>query len=211
MGTRGETKNIALSQGAYKDLDKEETYFPYQIDYRNGYQTDAGYWARRPGYDEWRDTGVDESIHCLIPKGNGYAITMTGRVFSLSASPLELTGATLTGIYRPTWVHFNDMTIVCDGGNPIKIEGTAALLGGSPVMARFVDIVSNYCIMSGHGDGREFVWSASGNSENWTTGDSGSEYIKYDGDTIRFMKVFKEKVFFFKDRSIEVWYNRGGG
>src|SRR4030042_1507363 len=144
MGTRGETKNIALSQGTYKDLDKEETYFPYQIDLRNGYFTDAGYWAKRNGYDEWRDTGVDEAIHCFIPQGNGYAITTTGRIFNLLATPLELTGANLTGNYRPTWVHFNDLTII------------------------------------------------------------------YYGDIIRNMKVFKEKVFFFKDRSIEVWYNRGG-
>lgn len=210
MSIKGDVKNIALTPTGYKDLNPEETFMPYQIDLRNGYLTDAGNWSKRNGYDEWRDIGFTKSIDCLIPSGVGYAVTEEGNVFKLSTTPTEYTGQRLLGLYRPIWTNYNGLPIICDGGNPVKIEGSdTALLEGSPPNARFVDIISNYCIMSGHSS-TEFMWSASGNAENWSTGDSGFANVKLDGDRIRHQKIKGEKVFFWKDNAIEVWYNRGG-
>lgn len=206
---KGVTRNISLNPVGYKDIDLEETFIPYQIDLRNGRQTDAGNWEKRNGYALWKSVAISEPINTLIPVGNGYAITNYGKVYELKTTPVELTGKTTSG-QRATWIKFDDKIIVCGGGQPIKIYGgNTALLSGSPPTAKFVGMISSYCIMSGH-NATEFMWSASNNAENWTTGDSGFANIKADGDTIKFMKVFKEKVFFFKENSIEVWYNRGG-
>ncbi len=210
MAIKGTTKNIAINPTGYKELNPEETFAPYHIDLRNGKVTDAGYWEKRNGYAGKWNINYLKPIDLLIPVDFGYAVTEDGKIYKLYDIPMELTGQMLLGANRPTWTKYNDLIIVCDGNKPVKIDDiTTAILEGTPPRARFVDVISNYCIMAGH-SATEFKWSASGNPENWETGDSGFANTKFDGDSIRFMKVLREKVYFFKENAIEIWYNRGG-
>lgn len=207
---RGQTKNVAITPIGYKDTDPDETFVPYHIDVRNGHLTDAGNLEKRPGYAQWRDISLEQSMDLLIPEGDGYGVTEAGRTFKLTTTPTELTGQGLNGAYRPTWDNHNDMTIICDGGNPVKIEsGNTALLGGSPPAARFIGRIGAYTLMCGHDD-TEVQYCAAGNPENWTTGDSGFFNVKKEGEEIRNFLVKDEQGYFFKDRSIEPWFNQGG-
>ena len=204
---RGIPRNIALSPIPYKDLNPEETFSPYNIDLRNGRLTDAGNWEKRNGSAEWRDTGIDKAIKGLIPLGYGYAINTSGNIFKLTVTPSQLATA-MNGGNRPTWDRHNDLIILCDGGDPVKIKNNdSALLDGSPPKALFISRIGNYSIMSSVD---QFNWCASGNPENWTTGDSGNDYVKEDGGLIKMQITYDERLYFFKDTNIECWYNRGG-
>ena len=207
---RGDTKNIGINPVANKNVDPDEVFVPVHIDLRNGYLTDGGYWAKRPGYSTFRDVGVDESIHALIPAASGYAITFSGRIYDLTVTPTELTGARLSGDYRPTWDRQGDEIAICDGGAPVKISGgISSLLADSPPRARFISRLGSYTIMSGHDD-TEVKYSAPGNFENWTSGGAGFFNVKKTGEIIRNQIVHRERLFLFKDKSIEIWTNVGG-
>jgi hypothetical protein len=210
MAPRGTTKNIALVPKGYKDTKPIETFVPAHIDLRNGHLTDAGNWEKRPGYAQQWDVSTERSVDLLVPEGNGYAVTEDGKVFELTGTPTELTGQRLNGEYRPTWENHNDMTIICDGGSPVKIESAdTALLGGSPPNARFIGRVGPYTLLCGHDD-TEVKFSASGNPETWSGGDSGFFNVKKTGEKIRNFQAHKEKAYFFKDHNAEVWFNQGG-
>ena len=209
MSIRGVTRNIALSPIPYKSLDPSETFFPYQLELRNGILTDAGNWEKRNGSAEFRNTGENSSINLLIPIANGYAVTNIGNIFRLNSTPSKL-AIPLNGFFRPTWDVHNDSIILCDGGDPVKIYGgSSALLDGSPPKGKFISRIGNYSVISG-AESTGFNWSASGNPENWTTGDSGFDYVKEDGGSIKMQITHEERLYFFKDTNIECWYNRGG-
>ncbi len=208
MAIRGQVRNIALSPIPYKDLNPEETFAPYQIDLRNGRLTDAGNWEKRNGSAEWKDTAVNEAIKLLIPVAQGYGVTEQGKIFQLTSTSSQLTVA-MNGNHRPTWDRHNALIILCDGGDPIKVTGDSALLGGSPPKGKFISRIGNYSVISG-AESTGFNWSASGNPENWTTGDSGNDYVKEDGGSIKMQITHEERLYFFKDTNIECWYNRGG-
>jgi hypothetical protein len=205
---KGTTKNIALNPVSYKELNPEETLAPYQIDLRNGYFSDAGNYVKRPGYAEKWDLGTDKAVTLLIPENIGYAVTEDGRIFRLDFSPTEFTGKTLSGGNRPTWESHNDIIIICDGGNPVKIEnGDTDFLGGNPPFAKYIARVLDYTIMAGHDD-TEIKWSNAGNPEEWSSGTAGFNTIKLTGERIRNIKSYKEKLLVFKDNSIETWIYR---
>ena len=211
MTIRGVTKNIALNPLLYKDLDPSENFIPTHMELRNGYLSDNGNWHKRPGYAQKWDLGIDRPVQALIEELGGYAITDNGRVFKLTTTPTEMTGARLTGGFPPTHCNYDDLLIVADGGRPIRISNDTALLGGSPSNYKFVDRLGPYTIGCGHNN-TEFEWSASGNPENWKTGDSGFANVQKEGfdDRIRYFKVTKNKAYFFEGHDVEVWYNRGG-
>lgn len=209
----GVTKNIAINPVGFKNLDPLETLVPVQIDFRNGRVTEGGNWAKRAGYGLWKDLGTKRPVETLIPEGKSYAISGK-KIFNLD--PLAELTQGLNGKYRPTWANHKDILILCDGGEPVKINieaNTSDLLQGSPPKARFIARVSSYTIMSGYedaeGEWTEFKWCASENPENWSGGNSGFSSVKKTGEKIRQMKGLKEKIFFFKDKSIEVWVNIG--
>src|SRR3990172_7904282 len=209
MPIRGTTKNVAFAPQGNKNIDPEENFVPYRIDWRNVVLTDAGNRKKRPGYVQKWDIGIDKPIHLLIPYGNGYALTDTSKLYELTATPTDRSGTGLGGTKRPTWTVLDTTPIICDGGTPAKIATTLTALGGSPpIGATHVDVLGPYTLMCGH-HATEFKWSASNNPENWTTGDSGFANVKKDG-TIKAFMVNAEKAAFFKDQSTEVWYNRGG-
>jgi hypothetical protein len=209
---RGKTKNIAIPPIPNKKLDPKETFIPFHIDIRNGHLTDAGNWEKRPGYALKWDTGTNRPIKLLIPENRGYAVSDYGDVYQLdrytTTSTYKLSGKRLTGTYRPTWTNHRGWVIVCDGGNPARIdESGVSFLGGYPVYAKFVDTIDGYVLMSGHND-YDFVWSAVENSENWPAVNFNS--VLKEGDAIQMMKVLNRKVYFFKKYSIEIWNNIGG-
>lgn len=207
MSIRGEVKNVAILPIGNKNVDPIETVVPAQIDVRNGFISDLGNWSKRPGYVEYKNLGVDEPISLLIPIDNGYAVSLIGKVFkNVLIAPIEMTGAIVGGSSRPTFAVHDNTIVLCGGNIPIKIvNGVVSTLGGSPPNAKFVDRISSYTIMSGGFSDTKWNWSASNNPENWTTGNSGSADVKLDGQRIMNMKVFKEVIYFFKEKSIEVW------
>src|SRR3990167_8101727 len=139
MRVRGDTRLLDVAPVANKNVDPKEAFLPTYMDLRNGYINDQGRWARRPGYAEKWDLGVSEPVEILIPEGAGYAALEGGRMFQLGASVTELSGAVLTGSYRPQHVVYRPTNasttriIIVDGGTPTYISGTTATaLGGSP-------------------------------------------------------------------------------
>lgn len=205
------TKNIVFGPVPAEDIDPEEALVPLQSKFVNGTVTHVGNWSQRPGFAEYVDVGVDKPIDCLIPSSNGYAITQDGLIYrNILTSPNLLTGGRLYGESRPTWVGHNSDIVVCDGGPPAAIGSTGArTLGGNPPFAKFVERISEYTIMAGYHD-TEFKWCASGNPENWSTGDSGFANIQKTGDPLLFMSRIGDKLFFFKSFSIEPWIHLGG-
>ncbi len=213
MPVRGVTKNVAIAPRGTKDLNPEENFIPGQIDLKNGFMTDAGNWSKRPGYAQSHDVGVDKPIEILVPEGSdGYAVSEDGKVYRLTpTAAIDLPAQRLTGASRPTWVKHDAIQILADGGPPVKIlagGSDTALLGGSPSNFKYLTRVGPYVIGAGH-DPTQFKWSAAGNPDNWTTGDSGFANVKKDG-AIKNGGSLKDRLFFFKDNAIEVWFNRGG-
>lgn len=206
---RGVTKNVAINGPVSKNTDESEIFVPNQIDRRNGRLSDGNSWVTRPGFITNWNLGIDENIKLLIPKDTGYAGLKNGRIFQLGNTITEMTGQKLNGNYRPNWIQNDAKIVIVDGGSPIKIfNSITSLLGGSPSNFRFIGMVGPYTIGCGHSD-TEFKWCASNNVENWTTGDSGFANVKKDG-ILQGMKIIKERVYFFKNNSTEIWYNRGG-
>lgn len=217
MPIKGTVKNIGLPPIGFKDLDPKETYIPFHIDLRNGIITRGGNWIKRPGYNSGSaDLSYAKSINLLIPEINGIATTVDGRLYShILDSPSQMTGQNLSGSYRPQWVwglnSSNErVIIIVDGENPVKITpstGDTALAGGV-VNSKYIGRVGPYTLYAGYDD-TEFTWSAANNSENVTTGDSGSTNVKKTG-TIKFARDFGNQWLVFKNNEIEFWYNRGG-
>lgn len=206
----GQPKSIGLPPIGAKDLDPKENFVPFHIDLRNGRRTTIGNWANRPGFNSgtW-STGESQPIHLLVPEGLGYAVTGNGKVFQLKTTPVELTGANLSGGFRPQFKKFSDDIILVDGGPPVKITSdVTALLGGSPPSGKYIGRVGSYTLMAGQSD-TGFAWSASNNPENWTTGDSGDANVKKDGK-VMYATSYRQKWLIWKDNEIEVWHNRGG-
>lgn len=207
--------NVAITPKAYKDIDPEETFAPYQIDLRNGHLSDAGNWIKRPGYVEKWDTLIESPVSLLIPVDTGYAVTKDMNIVKLGDTISSLSIASELNIRSwdgiPTYDEFDNSVYICSGGNKIlKINKTEAVeVNDTLIGAKYISRLSGYTIFSGHDD-TEFKWSASGNPENITTGDSGFANVKKTGEKIRYQITHKEKLFFFKDESIEVWVNLGG-
>ena len=212
---RGVTKNINIGIGANKNSDPLEVILPQSIDRRNGKTTDAGNWKRRPGYTEKWNTGTSFPVELLIPEYGGFATAGNGKVFKIGDSPTEITGAILTGAFKPTYTSFQPTSsqkpflVLCDGGAPIKVglsPVTISLLGGSPVHARFVDTVDTRVVMCGHDD-LTFVWSDLENAESYPA--ANFNYVLGDGDRIVFFKIEMRLLYFFKSHSIEIWSPTG--
>ena len=212
---RGVTKNIAIKPVGYKDLDPIENFVPLQMELYNGFVSDIGNWHKRPGFAQKWDTTVDLPVTLLIPDGSGYAVG-GNKVFQLGLSVTELTSMsiTLTGNYRPVWLKNKDDVVIVDGGTPVEITPTGlVILPGSPSNFRYLVTVGEYTIGAGHTDRTdsrfEFRWSAAGNYENWTTGDSGDVRVKKTG-VIKNLLSNQERLYVYKEDETEIWYNRGG-
>ena len=212
---RGVTKNININIGANKNSPELEAIVPQSVDRRNGKMTEAGNWQRRPGYANKWSTGSSFPIELLIPDFGSYATTGNGKIFALGDTPIELKGALLTGPYRPTYAAFQptpftpEMLILCDGGAVVKVTTapkTVALLGGSPVHARFVDTIDTRVILCGH-NAIEFKWSELETAENYPA--KNFNYVLGDGERIMFFKIENRLLYFFKTKSIEVWASIG--
>lgn len=209
MSVRGSTINISLNPNSNKELEAFEKFVPVHIDIRNGQLSQAGHWIKRPGFTENWDVGVDSPIDLLIPKDVGFAVTEEGSIYLLEDTP-SLLSLSLDGNTRPQWDQHNDLIIIVDGGAPIAIDNkVTSLLGGSPPRGKFISRHGPYTIISGH-DPTEFKWCASGNPENWTTGDSGFANVQKTGGDIRYHTTFKDTTYFFTDNNIELWTNLGG-
>ena len=215
MAIKGQIKKIDLPPVLNKDSDVDDIYVPFQAELRNGFITKSGSWEKRPGYTSKYDTTVDKPVNFLLPQLDGIA-SVGGTLYKgVTTTITAMTGARSTGSNRIEWAWGLDSSgkkimILADGGAMIKIStaGTASALGGSPPSAKYLGKVGPYNLYAGYDD-TEFTWTASGNSENVTTGDSGVANVKKNG-TIKYATEFKNQWIMFKDNEIEVWHNRGG-
>jgi hypothetical protein len=212
MAIRGQSKNVIFDPIVYKDLDEHKNLLPTFIDMRNVVLDDRKSINKRPGYTQDRDLGVDKPVNAMIPDGDhGYAITEDGRVFLRTAtSKTELTGRKLTGTFRPLHAKYNGTIAIVDGGNPVKIKsGDTATLGTSFRKFRYLALVNQIMVYAGHDD-YSFEYSANGNIENISTGDSsgvnGAKTVKKDGKIMNTVSL-DNKLFILKDNSIERWHN----
>jgi len=210
---QGVTKNILEQSRVNKDLDSIENYVATHLDMRNVRLTDAGNRRKRAGYEQKWDIGIDLPVPLLIPEREGYAIC-GHKIFKLGVAVEDITNAKLTGYARPQWLKNKNDIVIVDGGTPIEITPTDVVdLPGEPRNFRYIAVVGAYTLGAGHTDREnaeyEFMWSAAGNYENWTTGDSGNVRIKKTGIIKNLLEV-NGKLYVFKDNEIEVWYNRGG-
>jgi len=215
---REETRNIGLRPLSFKELEKTESYVPYQVELRNGVLTLQGYWKKRPGYTVFKNIGVNKQIVGLIPFDAGYIIGKEGNnYYFYDWDGNELYGSPLSGsLITPSYCFAKDYAIVCTGTNVVKIrKKEVSLLSGSPPSyPKFITRIGDYILISGYRKeedvDRHFSWSAPGNPENWTSGGASEQALVRDGQKIRNMKSFKERLYFFKDYKIEVWFYRGG-
>jgi hypothetical protein len=208
---KGITREIALNPVENRQLEDEEIFIPYQVDLRNGELTDVKNWRKRPGYAQSHDTTSNWPIVHLIDEKTGYAIDTEGVIYKLSGSldtAVQLRDVSVAGGYRPQHVLHNDFIIIVAGGYPVKIENdTTSLLGGGPGFgAKFIGRISTYTILAGY-DPTEWKWCTAGNPESWEAADF--ENIQLTGETIRNMICRRQYIYFFKEKSIEVWYHAG--
>lgn len=217
MPIRGQTKNVVFEPKIQKNINPKETWASYNIDIRNGRLTDAGNYDKRNGFGDWKNVGLNESVDLLIPEDNGYAVTSSGRIFSLGNTIAELSGSSLIGRSRPLYSNFNDKYIMVNGGAPVKItfvagEGfVSSPLGGEPPNARFIASIGAHVLMAGQTMGveptKEIRHSAINLEETYVGDTSGSFWVKNDGQRIRNIKAVNEVLLVFKDKSAETWIN----
>lgn len=208
MAMRGTARKVAKPLIGYKDIDARTTYAPLQVDLRNGYMDVVGNWNKRNGYASKFDTTRDLPVELLIPEGNGFAVLEDGSIYNNVITGIaEMPELKLTGASRPVYRKFDDKIMIVDGGLPTQIVGNViSRLDNVPVNTRFIGRVGSYTLYAGYDD-TEFTWSAVNNPENIT--DGGITNIKKDG-TIQYATDFANRWFVFKEKSIEVWGQRGG-
>lgn len=218
---QGQTINVALNPLGAKQLRESESFYPANLELRNGVRTDAGFFKGRPGYTSKWSVGVAQPMMLLIPRkwstggrvtGRGFGVTENGRLFELLSddSVQEFTGNTLNGVFRPTWCEFDGRLIIVDGQAPIKVDPagtTTSLLGGSPPAAKYCAVIADRVVLAGH-DETLFRWSDPGSSEIWPAGNQSE--VTGHGEVIRNLMVANQDLYFFKDFTIEVWAHIGG-
>jgi hypothetical protein len=213
MATKGQTKNIAMNPVANKKIDENENFVPFQIDMRNLVRTDVGNRKKRAGYVQHADTGADYPIWALIDDGVGFSINTYGQVFRFDTNT-ELSGRRIDGFSRPTWDKFNENIVVCMGGRPTFIKDfrkisadTEAIFRGLP-SADFISRLGDLVVLSTQGDTR-FDWFDSSFLDG--TGDITTEFanVRKDG-TIQNQVELNERIYFFKEDTVEVRVNVGG-
>lgn len=85
--------------------------------------------------------------------------------------------------------------------------GNTQLLGGSPPKARYIEYMTPYLLLanveeSGTALPTKVRWSDTGDIENWTTGNSGSQLLTHEPSAIRGMRQMGDFIFFYKEKSI---------
>jgi hypothetical protein len=115
------------------------------------------------------------------------------------------------------WVNFNGIAIgvnkATSGSNPIKVSGpapgTAALLGGTPPKAKYIEIWNSRVWVVDAANPNTVKSSKLGDPEDWTDNAGADRAVaididKNDGDKITGLKSFKGRLFIFKSNSIYV-------
>jgi len=107
-----------------REQDEAEAFAPISTELRNSRVTRGGKWQRRPGYgDEVQlDANTSDDVIGLVPYGNGYAVTTTGRVFDFT-NGRQLTGALIGSAgSRVTHAIHSGQVVLCRGGRPYLIK-----------------------------------------------------------------------------------------
>lgn len=213
---RGTTKNIDFGVGAAKNDNPIEALLPKFVDRRNGQFTTAGNWKRRPGYAEAWDLGITKPIQLLIPEEGGFAVAQDGTIFDLGRDSTSTQSAVkLMGAYRPYYTMQQATAaqqkriILSDGGPLVTISfapNTVSYLGGNPPRARFCDTLNDRVLVAG-ADELTFWWSDLTFPEVWPA--ENFNILKGDGEHIELMKVFGRNVYFWKNKSLEIWTDTG--
>lgn len=85
--------------------------------------------------------------------------------------------------------------------------GNTQVLGGTPPKARYLEYMTPYLILANVEEGGTAIptkvrWSDTGDIENWTTGNAGSQLLTDEPSAIRGLKQMGDFVFFYKEKSI---------
>lgn len=208
MPLRGRTRNVALFPVGAKDLDPKETFVPASIELANGRMSDVGHWRKRPGYEQEYDLERGGGVGALIPEGDGYAVLENGELWRLGDTPRKLSGMLDPCGTRPRWVNTDGKIVVIAGGRPQVINGDKGfeLLAPAAPRGQFIDTIDDFTLIAG-GTDTQFNWSSAGSTTDFP--ESNFTNVQGDGERIRHMEVFGRNIYFFKDRSVEIWSNTG--
>jgi hypothetical protein len=223
MAEKGIRKDVAISPRGDKSGDPMEALVPDHIELRNGMVTPNNNWRRRFGYEVAFDIANDSAVALLIDYGVGFAVLETGEIYrldTLAKLTTKLQGKFTDNAYRPIWVIHGvsgvDYILICDGGIPVKISSAtndSSVLDDAP-KGKYVARIGDYTVISGYKDAEgeftEFSWCAVGNPLNWTTGDSGFSSVKKEGSAILNMASNGQYLYFFKEKTTEVFALIGG-
>ena len=106
------------------------------------------------------------------------------------------------------WKTYGGLAIGVNGTAPVKYDGTAAHLGGSPPNASFVEVWNDRVWLVSSADPNVVYGSVLGDPEDWTVGNAAQAVVidvsKNDGDRITGLYAYKGQLFVFKRRRIYV-------
>ena len=137
--------------------------------------------------------------------GNGWWTSITGTALTgTTADTIDLSTPMLSGVR---------VLIITNGiDNPRKYTGTGntADLGGSPPKAKYCLEYKDYLVLANIDDGsprrQRVAWSDTGDIENWTTGNSGTQDLTEDGENITGLGGFGDYITIHKASSIYIGY-----
>jgi hypothetical protein len=122
---------------------------------------------------------------------------------------VEIPGHRLAAGRRPTWANY-DGTLIIANGELLAIAPNATVasfVNGGPPAARFVVVMDSYVVLAGW-DAVTFRWSSVNTMDEYPVGSENQ--VLAEGEEIRMLQRRGQALYFFKDKSIEVWVNVGG-
>jgi len=171
-----------------------------------------------PGFEKVNTVALNGPIMGIYDynKTTGFQawiFTTKTKIYKMEATdsvPVDITGAVTLSAGDEDWsdfTTFNDTLIVVNGKDaPIKWTGTgdAALLGGSPPIARRVANFQSH-VMMGHivsgtsTDTQKVQWSDLGLPETWTGGEAGSLILRDEPSTILEIMPLRDSLIAYKE------------
>lgn len=205
---RGQIIDVNFPPVLSRDLSPSETFAPNTIRLSNGLLDRAGYWTKRPGLTRWRT--LERNAVLLIPYGDSFAVDWTGKVWVLTPTVERVGNISVVGTKAPTWINFAGDIIIARGSSPMRLkteQRELEVLPGNPPAGHLIATVNSTVLLAGHA-GLTFRWSAVENAESWP--EENENYLIDEGQFLKAMRVYERELFFWTDRTIEVWRNIGG-
>lgn len=200
---KGQKIEVLIPPRTVKDTGSSEVILPAQIDMKNLRVTDLGNVIKRKGYAQKWDLTSEKNVPLLIPEDSGYAVDDNGSIYSLGDT-VTAHASPIGKISRPYWTKLDDKIIVTAGSTPKKIvAGNSTDLLGNPAKAKWCAVVFDRLFLAGQDD-NTCSYSGVGNPELFT-----GSFITDRSSPNKFMTSFRDNLFFFKERKLEVYSPTG--